>query len=70
MVGQCEVCVKGKQTRSSYKHTGSRAENILDLVHADVCGPMSVASLGGAKYFVLFVDDYSRKVFLYTYTMK
>lgn len=30
------------------------------MVHSDVCGPMSVASLGGARYFVTFVDDYTR----------
>ena len=31
----------------------------LQLVHSDVCGPMKTASLGGSKYFVTFIDDYS-----------
>jgi len=30
------------------------------LVHSDVCGPMSTESIGGKKYFVTFIDDYSR----------
>ena len=32
----------------------------MGLVHSDVCGPMLTASYGGAKYFVTFIDDYSR----------
>ena len=37
-----------------------RANKKLQLVHTDICGPMSVASYGGSKYFLLFVDDYTR----------
>lgn len=29
------------------------------MIHSDVCGPMSVSSLGGSKYFVTFIDEYS-----------
>ena len=32
----------------------------LRLVHSDVCGPMQTQSIGGAKYFVTFIDDYTR----------
>jgi len=34
-------------------------------VHADVCGPMSVESLGGSRYFLLFTDDYSQMSWVY-----
>lgn len=34
-------------------------------LHTDVCGPMSVCSLGGARYYVTFIDDFNRKVFVY-----
>ena len=37
------------------------SKNVLDLVHTDVCGPFSTKSAGGSKYFVTFIDDYSRK---------
>jgi 5'-3' exoribonuclease 2 len=37
---------------------------VLDLVHSDVC-KMSVRSMGGEKYFVTFIDDFSRKVWVY-----
>ncbi|GKD00293.1 putative RNA-directed DNA polymerase [Tanacetum coccineum] len=36
-------------------------ENILDLVHSDVCGPIKTKTLGGCSYVVTFIDDYSRK---------
>ena len=32
----------------------------LQLVHSDVCGPMQTQSIGGAKHFVTFIDDYTR----------
>jgi transposase InsO family protein len=38
---------------------------VLPLVHADVCGPMNMTSITGARYFLLFVDDFSRKMWVY-----
>lgn len=34
-------------------------------MHADVCGPLQIASLNNNKYFVIFVDDYSRMTWVY-----
>ena len=34
-------------------------------MHSDVCGPMKTTSMGAAKYFVTFIDDFSRMVWLY-----
>lgn len=62
--GKCVICIEGKQTRRPFPDNGTRAENILELVHSDVCGPFRVNSLGGARFFVTFIDDFSRKVFL------
>ena len=41
------------------KSVDSKANDALDLVYSDVCGPMT-ETLGGARYFVSFTDDYSR----------
>lgn len=61
----CVPCLEGKQTRSSFNSVGTRATDILKLVHTDICGPMETASIGGARYFLLFIDDFSRKTFVY-----
>lgn len=66
----CIICAKGKLARKPFNESGTRATQLLELIHSDVCGPMSVKSLGGAKYFVTFIDDYSRKVFAYAMKTK
>lgn len=67
---KCVICAQGKQARNPFNDTGKRASKIMELVHSDVCGPMSVRSLGGSRYFVTFIDDYSRKVFVYALKSK
>lgn len=59
----CIVCCKGKQTRIITKSAGTRAENLLDIIHSDVLGPISTKSFSGARFLLVFVDDFSRKVF-------
>ena len=62
---KCADCLAGKQNRVAFKSTPpSRMESVLDLVHSDLCGPIS-KSLGGAQYFVTFIDDHSRKTWVY-----
>lgn len=61
----CSVCCQGKQSRLPFTHVGTRSTEKLALVHTDICGPMEVMSMGGSKYFLLFVDDYTRYIFVY-----
>ncbi|KAG8484503.1 hypothetical protein CXB51_023752 [Gossypium anomalum] len=61
----CKHCVPGKQTRVKFGLTIHNTKEILDYVHSDIWRPTKVASLGGMHYFVTFVDDYSRKVWVY-----
>ncbi len=42
-----------------------RATKPLEITHSNVCGPMRTTSLGGARYFVTYIDDLSRKVWVY-----
>lgn len=62
----CVPCVEGKQCRLPFPKTSqSRSDELLGLVHSDLCGPMPEQSFGGAKYFLTFIDDFSRKTFVY-----
>jgi transposase InsO family protein len=62
----CEGCLFGKQSRKSFpKEASTRANKPLQLVHADVCGPIKPSSLGKNNYFLLFIDDFSRKTWIY-----
>ena len=57
----CEGCVEGKMHRKSFNSVGEiRSSRRLQLIHSDVCGPMQTPSLGGCKYFVTFIDDFTR----------
>lgn len=66
----CVVCIKGKQTRKPVREDGTRASQLLELVHSDVVGPLNVSSFSGARFFVTFVDDFSRKVVVYPLVRK
>eukprot|EP00794_Sanderia_malayensis_P011707 gene11707-biopygen9383 len=66
---ECESCAFGKQNRSPFpKKSSHRSTQPLELIHSDVCGPMNEHSVGGSKYFVTFIDDFSR--FTTVYMMK
>ena len=65
-IGLCKGCIHGKQHCTPLPNEGGkRATELLELIHTDVCGPMSTNSIGGARYFVTFIDDKSRKTFVY-----
>lgn len=61
----CTTCMEGKMNRLPFKNIGTRASEPLQLIHTDLCGPMETSSIGGAKYYITFIDDYSRKVYVY-----
>ena len=65
-VGFCEPCVLGKQKQVTFTKSWRtpKAEK-LELVHTDVYGPTIVASLGESRYYVTFIDDSTRKVWVY-----
>lgn len=66
----CEVCVKSKQKCFPYRSKSSRSGRVLELIHTDVCGPLTPMSYNKKRYFVTFVDDYSRFVMVYVIKSK
>ena len=63
--GICEGCALCKNTKKSFSRSKNRSKGILDSIHNDICGTMSSPSLSGCLYYVLFIDDHSRKSWIY-----
>jgi transposase InsO family protein len=63
---ECEACALGRQHREEFPvHKEKKQREIIELIHTDVCGPMQTMSLGGVRYFLIFVDDRSRFTWVY-----
>jgi transposase InsO family protein len=58
-------CIYGKHNRQRFKTGRHTSEEILDYIHSDVWGPSPTILYGGSSYFVTFIDDFSRKVWIY-----
>ncbi|KAH9716238.1 Integrase catalytic domain-containing protein [Citrus sinensis] len=59
-----------KKTRVKFGTANHDTREILEYVHSDVWGPTKTASIGGSYYFITFVDDFSRRVWVYTMRAK
>ncbi|WJX29428.1 hypothetical protein P8452_18069 [Trifolium repens] len=64
----CRSCLIGKMTKAPFTGKGERANDLLALIHTDVCGPLNIPARGGFSYFITFTDDFSR--YGYVYLMK
>ncbi|CAD6257107.1 unnamed protein product [Miscanthus lutarioriparius] len=61
----CEHCIFGKHKRVHFNTSVHTTKGTLDYVHADLWGPSRKSSLGGARYMLTIIDDYSRRVWPY-----
>lgn len=62
----CDVCLKCKQSKLPFvAEIPRRATTVLQVVSSDICGPLKVPSLGGRRYFISFVDEYTRMTWVY-----
>ena len=61
----CNACHMAKLRRTSFKYLDDRCLSPFECIHSDVWGPCQVESLTGCRYFVIFVDDYSRTMWLH-----
>jgi hypothetical protein len=67
----CEACMTEKQRHTAFPDQAAwRAEHGLELVHGDLCGPISPATPSGNSYFLLLVDDHSRYMWISTLVSK
>jgi transposase InsO family protein len=63
--GICKGCAEGKSVKSPFPSSESKAKGVLDIIHSDVCGPMSTSSSNGYVYYVSFIDEFSCKGWIY-----
>ena len=61
----CEPSLMGKMTKTPFSRTMERATDLLEIIHTNVCDPMSVEACGGDRYFLTFTDDLSRYGYIY-----
>ena len=64
-VDPCEPCLMGKMTKTPFSGTMERATDLLEIIHTDLCDPMSVEACGRYRYFLTFADDLSRYGYIY-----
>ena len=59
-VGLCKNCQIGKMGKISFKRKNYQTKEVLEIAHTDMCGPIGIERYTSEKFFILFVDDYSR----------
>src|SRR5579871_2446942 len=64
-IGICDHYLYRGQHRIPLNYQASRTMKVLKLIHTDICRPMKTISIGNAKYFMLFIDDYSKITAVY-----
>jgi hypothetical protein len=63
--GMSNGCAQGKNIKNPFPKRDNKAEGALELIHSNMCGPMPSSSISGYVYYVSFIDDYSRKTWIY-----
>ena len=63
--GVCEACQFRKQHRHPFPKERNMSKGLLDIVHSDVWVPAQMATFGGCRYYVLFIDDFSTHTWIY-----
>ncbi|KAJ9552302.1 hypothetical protein OSB04_016347 [Centaurea solstitialis] len=61
----CESCLSGKMTKQPFNKDNERANELLGIIHTNVCGPFSHEARGGYRYFITFTDDFSKYGYVY-----
>jgi hypothetical protein len=63
--GVCKGYTLRKNEKGRFSRSDNRSKGILDIIHSNVCKHMIVPSLGNFVYYVIFIDDYSCKTWIY-----
>jgi hypothetical protein len=61
----CTHCIQGKMTHLPFHKSVSKACKPLEIIHSDVWGPSPITSDGGTRFYVIFVDEFTRFTWFY-----
>ena len=65
----CEHCLIEKMTKKLFS-VEYKSQELLELVHSDICGPLSTKTYNNKEYFITFIDDYSKFAYVYLISAK
>ena len=65
----CLDCIRGKLTKLR-KYESERSTDLLQLIHTNICEPFPTPSRGGHRYFITFIDDFSRYAYVFLLNQK
>lgn len=57
---KCAICIESKMANLPFENNRSKAKEILEVIHTDINGPRPTKGNNSEKYFLTFVDDYSK----------
>ena len=66
----CDACMSSKSHRLPYSNSPHQTSKPLEVIHSDLWGPSPVISHAGNKYYVSFIDDYTKYTWLYPLKLK
>jgi hypothetical protein len=61
----CEHCIYGKHNRVRFPSSSIREKGILEFIHSDMFGPVPFPSLGKSRYYVSFINVFSRNTWIF-----
>jgi hypothetical protein len=62
---KCEICIKTKLTIKHFSSVNRLSSNLLELIHSDVCDLSGKITRGGKRYFITFIDDFSKYTYIH-----
>jgi hypothetical protein len=66
----CDICIKSKAIAKVSYIPMPRASGYLEKVHSDICGPITPITTSKKRYFISFIDDYSRYALIHLIATK
>lgn len=67
---KCETCIESKFARQTFKSVFDRSNDLLELIHSDLCDFKSTPTRGGKNYYITFIDDCSKFCYVYLINSK